>query len=347
MAAFMGVSYWKVATMALVPALLYYSYVFLCVHFEAVRFGIKPWEGTVPRLSQALLERGHLLLPLLVLTSMLILGMSAAQAAMWGAIAAIGVSYLRRKTSLTPARILAAMETAIRNGLTIFTACGAAGIIIGSVSATGLGTRFTELLVLISGDQLWIGAALAAVIGLILGLGLTPTVVYLTMFALVIPALVRLGASEPGAHMMAFYYGMLGDLTPPVAISAFTAAALAGANPMTASWHAMRIGLAAYLLPLVFVYSPEILLIGDPVSIAWVIARTFFGIVCIAAASSGAFTAPLAAMARASLIFGGACLLLPGLWLTVLGFGVAAVTLGLAAARERDVRFLQPAGERR
>src|SRR5690606_11445650 len=109
-----------------------------------------------------------------------------------------------------------------------FTACGAAGLIIGAVSTTGLGTRFTELLVLISGNQLWVAAVLSAFIGLVLGLGLTPTVVYLTMYALVIPALVRIGASEPGAHMMAFYYGLLGELTPPVAISAFTAAAIAG-----------------------------------------------------------------------------------------------------------------------
>src|SRR5690606_11310455 len=207
---------------------------------------------------------------------------------------------------------------------TIFTACGAAGIIIGAVSATGLGTRFTELLVLVSGDQLWVGAILAAVIGLILGLGLTPTVVYLTMYALVIPALVRLGASEPGAHLMAFYYGMLGDLTPPVAISAFTAAALAGANPMTASWHAMRIGLAAYLLPVVFVYSPEILLIGEPLDIIWVTARSLGGLACIAAGSSGAFTAPLSRPRCVLMLAAGTCLLLPDLWFTLLGFSLAA-----------------------
>ncbi|NLD55127.1 MAG: TRAP transporter fused permease subunit [Burkholderiaceae bacterium] len=314
MAAFMGVSYWDVATMAIIPATLYFWYVFLCVHFEAVRNDIRPWTGALPRLRDSLRERGHLLLPIVLLVILLARGMSAAQAAMWGALATIAVSYLRRSSALTPWRILDAMEKAIVNGLTIFTACGAAGIIIGAVSATGLGTRFTELLVLLSGDQLWIGAILAAFIGLVLGLGLTPTVVYLTMYALVIPALVHLGASEAGAHMMAFYYGMLGELTPPVAISAFTAAAIAGANPMTTSWHTMRFGLLAYILPLVFVYSPELLLIGDTAAIATMVVRVFCGMLLIAAASSGALLQSLGWPARASLVIAGACLLLPSSW---------------------------------
>src|SRR5690606_5217939 len=121
-------------------------------------------------------------------------------------------------------------------------------------------------------------------------------------------------ASEAGAHMMAFYYGMLGELTPPVAISAFTAAAIAGANPMATSWHTMRFGLLAYILPLVFIYSPELLLIGSPAGIATMVARVFCGMLLIAAATSGALRKPLGWSSRALLVVAGSCLLLPASW---------------------------------
>jgi TRAP transporter 4TM/12TM fusion protein len=341
MAAYMGVSYWSVALMALVPALLYYFYVFMCVHFEAIRFDIKRWDAPLPPLKDVLRQRGHLLVPLVLLIALLVRGMSAAQAAMWASLTTIGVSYLRKETALTPWRILTAMEGGIRNGLTLFAACGAAGIIIGAVSTTGLGTRFTELLVYLSGNQLWIAAILSAFIGLVLGLGLTPTVVYLTMYALVIPALIHLGASEPGSHMMAFYYGLLGELTPPVAVSAFTAAAIAGANPMTASWHAMRMGLAVYLLPIMFVYSPEVMLIGKGPDIAIVIARAFAAVFLIAVASGGAFYAALRWFQRLIFVVAGICLLFPPSWWSTLV--AVALVLPIIVMQRRQRHAPQPA----
>lgn len=345
MAAYMGVSYWDVALMAVIPAALYYFYVFMCVHFEAVRHDIRRWDGVLPVFKEVLRARGHLLAPLVVLLVMLSRGTSAAQAAMWASLATIAVSFFRKETALTPWRLLSAMESAIRSGLTIFTACGAAGIIIGAVSTTGLGTRFTELLVIVSGNELWIAALLCALIGLVLGLGLTPTVVYLTMYALVIPALVRLGASEPGAHMMSFYYGLLGELTPPVAISAFTAAAIAGANPMTASWHAMRIGIAVYLLPLVFIYSPELLLIGNARGIALMVAQVLCALIFISSGSSGAFLTPLRRMERAAMIVAGLCLLLPSsTWSWVLAAALALPVILLQKLRSARRSALVGAG---
>jgi TRAP transporter 4TM/12TM fusion protein len=333
MAAYMGVSYWDVALMALVPALLYYFYVFMCVHFEAVRFDIKRWDAPLPALKEVLKQRGHLLVPLALLIVLLVRGTSAAQSAMWASLTTIGVSYFRKETALTPWQILTAMEGGIRNGLTLFAACGAAGIIICAVSTTGLGTRFTELLVYLSGNELWIAAVLSAFIGLVLGLGLTPTVVYLTMYALVIPALVRLGASEPGSHMMAFYYGLLGELTPPVAVSAFTAAAIAGANPMTASWHAMRMGLAVYLLPIMFVYSPEVMLIGKAPETVIVIARAFAAVFLLAVTSGGAFYTALGWFQRLVFAVAGICLLLPPSWWSTLV--AAALVLPIIIAQRR------------
>lgn len=286
MAAFMGVSYWKVALYSIVPALLYYFYIFLTIHFEAKKIGIGKRPSSI-RLLPILKSRGHLLLPILVLFYAIFSGSSPVLGAFWATICGFAISWIKAETRMSVGTFLLSMEKAIRSGLVIFTACGAAGFIIAAVNITGVGLRFSEILLLITGGNLFIGCVVAIFGGLILGLGLTPTVVYITMYALMVPALIKLGAPEVSAHMLSFYYGLLGELTPPVAISAFTAAAIAGGNPMTTSWHATRIGLGLYLLPIIFVYHPELLLTGSPIAIILNILLVAFSITCLAAGFMG------------------------------------------------------------
>lgn len=325
MAAFMGVSYWKVAFYAIIPALLYYFYVFLSVHFEAKKIGIGKQPSSI-KLLPVLLNRGHLLLPILVLFFAIFSGASPVLGAFWATICAFAVSCIKSETRMSVGTFLLSMEKAIRGGLVIFTACGAAGFIIAAVNITGVGLRFSEILLLITGGSLFLGCVVAILGGLILGLGLTPAVVYITMYALMVPALIKLGAPVVSAHMLSFYYGLLGELTPPVAISAFTAAAIAGGNPMTTSWHAMRIGLGLYLLPVIFVYHPELLLIGNAIGIILNILLVSFSIICLAAGFMGYLFTNLGLFYR--MFFLSAFLLMTA---DVLFAEIAGIVLGGAA----------------
>ena len=197
------------------------------------------------------------------------------------------LSFIRKETRMTPRDILSAMEEGARLAVPVSIACAAAGIIIGCVFVSGLGLKFTNVIVGIAGGNLWIALILTMFASLILGMGLTTTAVYITLAALVIPALVKMGVEPISAHLFAFYFGLVSAITPPVALASFAAAGIAGSNPMQTGVHSFRLGIAKYVLPFVFVFAPGMVFIGSWHQIVLGILGGFAGIYALTVFTEG------------------------------------------------------------
>jgi TRAP transporter 4TM/12TM fusion protein len=286
MAEFLGVSYLKVAAFALLPAVLYYLAVFMAVHFEARRLGLKGLpRADLPRLKLVLTERGHLFLPLVVIIAVLLSGRSAAFAALVGTASVIPTTWLRAHTrrTFTWGVVLEALEAGARNTLVVAMACGCAGIVIGTITLTGLGLSFTGVVLALSQNSLILALVLTMLAGILLGMGLPTTPAYIVQVALLVPALVKLGVSVEAAHLFVLYFAVLSAITPPVAMAVYAANGLSGASLMDSSWAAVKLGLTGYIIPFMFVFAPSLLLIGDVVTVALAALSASVGVICLAA----------------------------------------------------------------
>ncbi|MDW8125113.1 MAG: TRAP transporter fused permease subunit [Geminicoccaceae bacterium] len=290
MAEFLAVPYARVALWALVPALLYYLAVFLAVHLEAREHGLAGLpDSEVPRLGSVLAARGHLFAPILVLLGGMGLGYSAPLCALAGTLVCLPAALLRRATraELRWSTVIEALEEGARNTLPVALACACAGIVIGTIALTGLGVSFTAVLVKLAQNSLFLALLLTMAAGIVLGMGMPTTPAYIVMVALLVPALVKLGVVEPAAHMFAFYFAILSAITPPVALAVYAAAGLARSGLWATGLAAVRIGVAGFIVPFLFVYQPELLLIGEPARIALAVATAALAVLALAAALAG------------------------------------------------------------
>jgi TRAP transporter 4TM/12TM fusion protein len=288
MSDFVGVPFRQVALAATIPAVLYFLCVFVTVHLEARRLGMRkiPPEE-MPSLPRTLRSDGYLLLPLAALIGYLYAGFSEEMAALMAVGTTFLVSFLRPRSALGPVRLLKAFESGARTGVTVAMAVAAAGLIIGCLFLSGIGMKFSYMLVTLSGGQLWLALIYTTFAAFILGLSLPTTAVYLTLAIIVAPALVQMGVPKMAAHMFIFYMGVTSDLTPPTCLSPFAAAAIAGSPPMATAWQAMRLGAVLFIVPFMFVYSPELLMIGSWTAIVPAFARAALGVFCLAAGLQG------------------------------------------------------------
>jgi len=329
MAEFLAVPYAQVALWAAVPAVLYYIAVFFAVHFEARRHGLAGVpRSQLPKLLDVLGARGHLFIPILIVLVGLLLGYSAPLAALVGALACLPLALLRATTrgGIRWRSVLDALVDGARNTLAVAMACACAGIVIAVVTITGLGITFTEFVIGLAQNSLVLALVLTAAAGIVLGMGMPTTPAYIVMVSLLVPALIKLGAVTPAAHMFAFYFAILSAITPPVALAVFAAAGLAKADLWQSGWEAVRIAAPTYIVPFMFVYEPSLLLIGD-----WFTSLTSFvsaclGVMCFAAALQG-FLAGRDATAweRALLLVAAVLLIKPGYVSDAIGLGLLAV----------------------
>lgn len=267
MAEYTRTSYSSIIFYALWPAILYYVTCTLIVHFEAKRMGLEGQSAeTLPIVREVLTRRGHLILPIVVLLWYLIEGYTAAYAVSYSMLALLGLVMIRPDTRMNLRDILASLELSIRIAIPTVMACAAAGFIMGAISLTGLGIKLTSLITLVAGDSLLLALIFTMVTALIMGMGMTTTSVYVIVAILCVPALTRLGADLISAHLFVLYFGMLSNITPPIALAAYAAASIAGANPWRTSFEAFRIGFPVFLLPFAFVYFPSLLLRGSGTS---------------------------------------------------------------------------------
>ncbi len=262
-AEFLNVSYLSVIVAAVVPAFLYFATVYFMVHLEADKHGIAsiPKEQ-LPRFGPVMRRGWHLLLSLVVLVGFLVAGFTAMLAAFWAIISLVILSFVNENTRMSAVDLFAALESGVRSTVPVTVACGCAGIIIGSIFASGLGLKFTNGIIDLSGGNLMILLALTGLAAILLGMGITTTAVYITVAALIVPSLIEIGVTPMAAHMFAFYYGVVSTITPPVALASFAGAAIAGSPPMATAVESARIGIAKYLVPFIFVYNPSLLFEG-------------------------------------------------------------------------------------
>ena len=349
MAEFLGVSYLQVTIWALMPAALYYLACFGAVHFEAKRRGLSGIpRSELPHVRSVLRERGHLFAPAGIILLVLFLGYSAPLAALCGTLACFPVAALRRSTRgyVRLPIVIDALVDGARNALSVALACACAGIIIGMVALTGAGIVFTQVVIALAQNHLLLALLLTMVAGIVLGMGMPTTPAYIVMTSLLVPALIKLGVVAPAAHMFAFYFAILSAITPPVALAVYSAAGLARSDIWTTGWAAVKIGAAGFIVPFMFVYEPALLFIGDWVSVVSVAVTATCGALLLAAGLHGYLLRAALPWERVALIAAAFCLIKPGIWTDLLGFGLAA-TVAVSQHRLRSGAPMAVEGETR
>jgi TRAP transporter 4TM/12TM fusion protein len=326
MADFVGIPFRSVALAAAIPAILYFYCVFITVHLEAKKLGLRPLpRDELPSVPRLLARDGYLLLPIAAIVYFLYQGYSEETAGLMAILVTVAISFLRRQSALTPVKILKAFESGAQVAVTVAMAVAAAGLIIGCLFLSGIGMKFSYMLMTLSGGQLWLALIYTTIAAFLLGLSLPTTAVYLTLAIIVAPGLVHMGVPKLAAHMFIFYMGVTSDLTPPTCISPFAAAGIAGANPMRTALQAMRLGIVLYIVPFMFVYAPALLMMGSAAEVLLAAATALVGVTSLAIGLQGWLVARATLLER--VLFGAAALLLivPGLYTDLAGLGVMAL----------------------
>ena len=286
MATMMEVPYLQVAAAAVIPALLYYFAVLVQVHFEAARLGLKglPRER-LPLIIPLLKQRGHLLVPLVGIIYFLIAGYTPLKAAFNGIVITIVVSYLRKETRLTPAKFLAALDGGARGALGVACACATVGVVVGTATLTGLGLSIANAIVKIAGGLMLPTLLLTMVACILLGAGLPTTANFIVTSTMAAPALFKLGVPPMAAYMFVLYFGIAADLSPPVALAAYAGAGIAGDDPMKTGMTAVKLALAGFLVPYIYVFNPILVLVGISLKGAFltILAVMVFGLATLTA----------------------------------------------------------------
>ncbi len=336
MAEFLNIPYLEVAKAAAIPALLYFTGIFAGVHFEAKKSGLKGVpRAQLPRLLTILKEEGHLFLPLVGIIYLLVSGYSLMRVALLSSALAIVASLIRKSTRITPRKFIQALERGAKSALGVATACAMAGIIVGVVTRTGVGLKLASALVNISGNNLLLTMFFTMITSIVLGMGVPTTANYIITSTIAAPALLVLGVIPIAAHLFVFYFGIIADLTPPVALAAYAGAAIARANPLKTGLIATRLAVGAFIIPYVFVMAPALLLVNATLaSMLWAVVSALVGMVSVSAALAGYLVRRMHPIERILLAGAGLCLVDPGLITDIIGIG----TLSLLLAYELVMR---------
>ena len=345
MAEFTGIKYSRIIAAAALPALLYYFGVWSGVHFEAKKMGLKGLNREdLPKFKKIFLERGHLMIPLIAIVYLLVTGFTPMKAALWAIVLSILASLIRKSTRIQPLDIVKGLEAGARSALGVIAATACAGIIIGVVTLTGLGLKLGSVLVDIAQGNLIITLFFTMITSILLGMGVPTTANYVITSTIAAPAIVMIMAQKAGldpnavapayiilpAHMFAFYFGIIADVTPPVALAAFAGAGIAKGNPMKTGFIATKLAIAAFLVPYIFVLSPQMLLFNvTPVSFIWMIITSVVGITAIAAAVNSWFRTSMAIHERILAFIGGLLMIYPGLMTDSIGMLLCGVVFVL------------------
>ncbi|MBI4963133.1 MAG: TRAP transporter permease [Desulfomonile tiedjei] len=324
MVEFLNMSYIDIAKAAAIPAVLYFTGVFLMVHFEALREGLKGLPSqSLPKLTEVMLRRGYLILPLVLIFWLLDSGFSAAKAAVWSMALALVLGFFRRDTRMGLRDLFRIMESAARSALPVIAACAAAGIIVGVVTLTGIGLKLSANMVDLAGDRLLLALVFTMFASLVLGMGIPTTATYIVLATMAAPALEKLGVAPLAAHLFVFYFGVVADITPPVALAVYAGAAIANSNPWKTGIEAVKLSLGAFLVPYIFALSPVMVLIGaTPLHVAQMLLTSVLGMTALSAGVAGYWTVSLWRTERLALGAGGLLLIDPGVLTDFLGAGI-------------------------
>lgn len=329
MAEYLSMSYGQVALAALIPSVLFYATIFVVVDLEAVKSGLHGEDKeNLPKASIVLKNGWHLMIPIVALIVFLMMSWSAAKAVFWSTIMMIAVSFLKKETRITKKKIIAALIDGTKDSISIAVACAAAGIVVGSLSLTGLGVKFSSSIIALSQGSKFIALILSMIACLILGMGMPATAVYILAASLLAPPLIELGISNISAHFFIFYFSVISCITPPVALTAYAAAGLAGTDPNKAGWTAFYYGILAYIIPFVFVYDPTLLWQGSILNVLLALVTALIGVYGIGAALQGFMVKKLNVVKRVALAVFGILAVFPDLICSAIGVvGVATLVI--------------------
>lgn len=338
MASFTGIPYIQIAWHALFPALLYFGAIFAAVQLGAHKYAVGTVDADeMPSFGKLLKTKGYMLLPIPVLIFFLMQGYTPFRSGFYAIGVALALSLLSKETRLSPPGFVDLAVTAMRNMLPVAVACACAGIVIGVLTLTGLGLKLSGLIVDASGGSLFAALVITAFASIVLGMGLPTVGVYLLLSVLVAPALVQMGVPLIAAHMFIFYFGLVSAITPPVALAAYAAAAISGSKPLATSVEAFMIGLSKVVVPFVFVYGPELLMIGTWPDIAIAVVSASLGVYALAIFSTGWWNGTLAPWRRGVVGIGATLMLVPGGWSDVAGLPLILAALYLARSTPAPV----------
>ncbi|MCC7547175.1 MAG: TRAP transporter fused permease subunit [Burkholderiales bacterium] len=337
-AEFLKISYLDVMRMAVIPACLYYFALFMMVRFDAKRFPSAAAEGPQDSLLALLRGHGFHFLSLVSIVVFMLLGFSPILAVFWAILVAFAASFMRRDSALTPPRLVAALKAGAIGVLGVAVTCAAAGIIVGVVTLTGLGLKFSGIVVSYAGGSLVLTALYTGLIVWVVGLAVPVTASYIICAVVAAPALVHMGVPEFAAHMFVFYYAVLSEVSPPTALSPFAAAAITGGNPYRTTLQAWKYTVPAFVLPFAFVLEPAgagLLMQGPVTQILLGTGTAALGVMALAAGFQGWLLREAGAVPRALLVAGGVCLIYPALSADAAGVVLCALGVLAQAAGRR------------
>ena len=342
MAETVGVPYSNIVVKAILPAVLYFAGVFITVHLEAKKEGLKGLsKEELPRLKP-LLKQSYLLLPLVLL--IYLVGTSTRSIAYAAAIAivvAIVVSLFNKEHRITPKKFLEALAAGGQGMITVAAACGVAGIIAGIIGVTGLAYTLFNGIVTLAGNQVIVALFLTMLCCIVLGMGVPTTANYCIMAATCAPILVQMGVPMIAAHFFVFYFGIVADLTPPVALAAYAGAAIAQANPMKTAFTATKLAIGAFIVPYVFALNPAMLFIDtDAWEVILICITSFAGIFGVSSALQGYFFCNMSWYERIISAAGGLLLIYPGAVTDAVGLGLVAVVLVIQFIKKKNLKKL-------
>ena len=338
---FAGVSYWNIAKAALIPAILYFAGIWIMTHLEAKRLGLHGLPADQIPKVKTVLKKIHLLLPILIIVFLLFKGFSIERTALLGILSTIIVSLFLKETRINFARFIEALTSGARTALGVAAATACAGIIVGVVTKTGLGLKMGNSLVSIAGSissniqmQLILTLVFTMITSLILGMGSPTTANYIITSTIALPAILALNDMLPVAipvlagHMFVFYFGIVADITPPVALAAFAATGISGGNPIRTGVNAAKLAIAAFIIPYMFVLQPELLMIDTTFfEILFILATAIAGMIAIGAGLIGYWYTKLNWVFRIISVIGGLLLMYPGLYTDIGGVVIFAFML--------------------
>ena len=340
MADFTGFPYISIVKAAIIPAVLYYIAVGTMVHLEACKLGLKgmPRES-LPKVSNILRKQGYLTLPLIAIIFMLVKQYPPTMAALTGIIIGVVVAFaaslIKKDNSFTPKDILGAMEAGAKGAVGVACACACAGMIVGVVTLTGFGLKIAEVIVLIAKGKLIPTLFLTMIASIILGMGLPTTAKYIVLATMAVPAITKLGVNLMSAHLFILYFGVVADVTPPVALAAYAGAGIAGANSMKTGFQAFKLAIGAFIIPYIFVINPHLIMVDSVVgtTVNWLpitaaiptIVTALIGTICLAGTVESYLFGNLKIWQRVILLGAAFALLDPKLLTDAIGLGALAV----------------------
>ncbi|MDW7774110.1 MAG: TRAP transporter fused permease subunit [Desulfobulbaceae bacterium] len=265
MAELTNTPYSYIMMIAVFPAALYFFSVFCMIHFEAKKHNIKGMAGeNLPHWTVVLRREWYFSLPLVIITVLMIMGRSPGYAASWATLSCIAISWMRKETRMGPKEIWEAILTGARNTLIIGATVGVIGVIVGTISLTGIGLKFSDIIISLADGNLLLAIFLIALASLILGMGVPVTAAYLITAVLAVPPMMEMGVVIIAAHMIVYWLSQDSNITPPVCVAAYAGAAIAGSDPWKTGWTSFKFAKLLYVMPLLFAFTPQILFEGKP-----------------------------------------------------------------------------------